>query len=203
MDAEHKLLIVRMTSTTTTGADGAHFYFPQHPWILELPDGFLKSAENRRARDMSWQEILDARRELDAKVENENGEVALATSKVLQEGAPAHLHQNVKNHQREVAFLQQQRLLLDVELLMRPALSLGCLFFIMVGCPIGIWFSRSDYLSSFITCFLPIVFLYYPLMLCGTGIAKEGKINPIMMVWGANAVIASIGLGLFWKLLRN
>ena len=85
VDAENKLLIVRMTSTTTTGADGAHFYFPQHPWILELPDGFLKNAENRRARDMSWQEILDARRELDAKVEQENGEVALATSKVLQE----------------------------------------------------------------------------------------------------------------------
>jgi lipopolysaccharide export LptBFGC system permease protein LptF len=40
-------------------------------------------------------------------------------------------------------------------------------------------------------------------MLCGTGIAKEGKINPILMVWGANAVIASIGVGLFWKLLRN
>jgi lipopolysaccharide export system permease protein len=80
---------------------------------------------------------------------------------------------------------------------------MDCLFFIMVGCPIGIWFSRSDYLSSFITCFLPIVFLYYPLMLCGTGIAKEGKINPILMVWGANAVILSIGVGVLYKLLRN
>ena len=43
---------------------------------------------------------------------------------------------------------------------MRPALALGCLCFVLVGCPVGIWFSRSDYLSSFITCFLPIIVLY-------------------------------------------
>jgi lipopolysaccharide export system permease protein len=203
VDMAHKQLLVHMKWTTTTAADGSHAYFLDNVWKLDLPEGFLKSTENRRARDMSWQEILDARRDLDAQIERQNGTVALATAQALQAGAPDHLHQNVKNHQNQLAFLKQQRLLLDVELLMRPALSLGCLFFIMVGCPIGIWFSRSDYLSSFITCFLPIVFLYYPLMLCGTGIAKEGKINPILMVWSANALIGSIGLGLFWKLLRN
>src|SRR5262249_12939371 len=103
----------------------------------------------------------------------------------------------------EIEFETRQKLLYDVELLMRPALSLGCLFFIMVGCPVGIWFSRSDYLSSFVTCFLPIVFIYYPLMLCGTGLAKDGKFSPLLLVWGANALIASIGMTLFSKLLRN
>jgi lipopolysaccharide export system permease protein len=77
------------------------------------------------------------------------------------------------------------------------------LFFILVGCPVGIWFSRSDYLSSFITCFLPIVFLYYPLILCGTGMAKEGRFAPLPLVWGADAVVGLIGLLLFWRLLRN
>ena len=203
VDVEHKKMLVKMKWTTTTAADGSHAYFPEHVWELELPDGFLKSSENRRARDMSWQEILEGRRDLDAQIDNLNGTLALATAESLQANAPDHLHQNVKNLRARQDYFKSQRLLFDVELLMRPALSLGCLFFIMVGCPIGIWFSRSDYLSSFITCFLPIVFLYYPLMLCGTGIAKDGKFNPILMVWGANAVIASIGLGLFWKLLRN
>jgi lipopolysaccharide export system permease protein len=92
---------------------------------------------------------------------------------------------------------------LDVELLMRPALSLGCLCFILVGCPVGIWFSRSDYLSSFITCFLPIVFIYYPLMLCGTNMAKDGRINPIPLVWCADAIMGALGVGLFVRLMRN
>ena len=66
-----------------------------------------------------------------------------------------------------VRYLQAEMQNFNVELLMRPALSFGCLCFVLVGCPVGIWLSRSDYLSSFITCFLPIVIIYYPLMLCG------------------------------------
>jgi lipopolysaccharide export system permease protein len=90
-----------------------------------------------------------------------------------------------------------------VELLMRPALSVGCFCFVLVGCPVGIWFSRNDYLSAFIVCFLPIVLIYYPLMLCGTGLAKEGHMDPALLVWGANLLMGLIGGTLFWRLLRN
>ena len=86
---------------------------------------------------------------------------------------------------------------------MRPALSLGCFGFIIVGAPIGIWLSKSDYLSAFITCFLPIVLVYYPLMLCGTGMAKEGKIDPLLLVWGADIVLAIVGSCFLWKLCRS
>ena len=92
---------------------------------------------------------------------------------------------------------------IDAEFQMRPALSCGCLCFVLIGCPVGIWFSRSDYLSAFITCFLPIVFVYYPLMLCGTGMAKEGRFNMVPLVWGADAVVGAMGLLLFWRLLRH
>jgi lipopolysaccharide export system permease protein len=202
VDISRKMLLVRMKYTLMTGTD-TNGEIECNTWELDLPEGFMRSSEARRARDMSWQEILDARRDLEAEMEKQRAINADAVSKSLQQGAPATLHQHVKNLKEKMADLKQKKVLLDVELLMRPALSMGCLFFIMVGCPIGIWFSRSDYLSSFITCFLPIVFLYYPLMLCGTGIAKEGKINPVAMVWAANIVISSIGLGLFYKLLRN
>src|SRR5207249_782630 len=96
-----------------------------------------------------------------------------------------------------------QILALQAELQMRPALSLGCLFFVLVGCPVGIWFSRSDYLSSFITCFLPIVFIYYPLMLCGTGMAKDGRFALMAAVWIADGVVALAGLVLLVRLLRS
>ena len=86
---------------------------------------------------------------------------------------------------------------------MRPALALGCLCFVLVGCPVGIWFSRSDYLSTFITCFLPIVVIYYPLLLCGINLGKTGKFDPIVAIWSANAVMAIIALWLFRRLLKN
>ena len=76
---------------------------------------------------------------------------------------------HVENLKGKLKHSKQQYLFLNVELLMRPALSLGCFCFILVGCPVGIWLSKSDFLSSFITCFLPVAVSYYPLMLCGTG----------------------------------
>src|SRR5207249_3441751 len=92
---------------------------------------------------------------------------------------------------------------LDAELHMRPALSCGCLFFVLIGCPVGIWLGRSDYLSAFISCFLPIVFVYYPLQLCSTNLAKDGKLNPIIALWIANAFMGLWAVLLFRKLLRN
>ena len=105
--------------------------------------------------------------------------------------------------QIEEEYVRQQILWLDVELLMRPALSVGCFCFILVGCPVGIWFSRSDYLSAFIVCFLPIVLIYYPLMLCGTGLAKEGHMDPASWSGAPNLLMGLIGGLLFWRLLRN
>jgi len=86
---------------------------------------------------------------------------------------------------------------------MRPALSIGCFCFIVVGCPIGIMFSRGDYLGAFITCFLPIVLVYYPLLLAGTNMAKEGRYNEVVLVFAADVVIALCGLPLFRSLLKN
>ena len=86
---------------------------------------------------------------------------------------------------------------------MRPALSFGCLFFVLVGCPVGVWFSRGDYLSAFITCFMPIVFIYYPIELCCTNFSKDGKVHPMIALWAANAALGVMALFLFRKLVKN
>jgi hypothetical protein len=42
------------------------------------------------------------------------------------------------------------------------------------------------------------------LLLCGTGMAKEGRYNMMVpLVWGADAVVGLMGLILFWRLLKN
>jgi hypothetical protein len=120
-------------------------------------------------------------------------------NEVLLEQLPIHAEQS----KILVKYTTAEILALDAEKQMRPALAFGCLCFVMVGCPVGIWFSRSDYLSAFITCFLPIVFLYYPLMLCGTNLAKDGKLDPLPAIWFADAVLVVISLFLFQRLLKN
>jgi lipopolysaccharide export system permease protein len=92
---------------------------------------------------------------------------------------------------------------LNTELHLRPALCFGCLCFVLVGCPVGIWFGRSDYLSAFVTSFLPTVFTYYPIYLCGANLAKQGRISAPLGVWAANVFMMVVALALFKRLMRN
>jgi lipopolysaccharide export system permease protein len=195
-------LLIRMKNGVVSGEDDLHAYFENRDFIVDLPRDFGKQGQ-RRPRDLTWQEILDQRVELQDKLNRFEAEISASTSRLLLADAPIDLPNHLEARTNQAKEVRQQIVALNVELQMRPALSMGCLFFILVGCPVGIWFSRSDYLSAFITCFLPIVFLYYPLMLCGTGMAKEGRFNMVPLVWGADAIVGLIGVVLSWRLLRN
>jgi lipopolysaccharide export system permease protein len=156
-----------------------------------------------RARDLSWKQLGEHRAALLEKIDDLGKQEEEAEEQLRAPGAPSHLEKHAVNLKQARETLWGGIHQIDAELQMRPALSFGCLCFVLIGCPVGIWFSRSDYLSAFITCFLPIVFVYYPLMLCGTGMAKEGRFNMVPLVWGADAVVGLIGVVLFWRLLRN
>ncbi|HEX3146494.1 MAG TPA: LptF/LptG family permease [Gemmataceae bacterium] len=90
----------------------------------------------------------------------------------------------------------------EIEIQMRPALSIGCLCFVLIGCPVGIWASRSDYLSVFIICFLPTMFAYYPLLLASLNLAKNGRV-PAWSAWGADVVGMIVALLLIKRLMKR
>jgi lipopolysaccharide export system permease protein len=169
---------------------------------IELPPGFGKN-DNVRPRDMTWQVLLSRQAELGQEIEAAAEEAAAAEARPAGEVDPIIWPVHVKHLQEKHKQLQYQARLIVVEMLMRPALSLGCFCFILVGCPIGIMFSRGDYLGAFITCFLPIVLIYYPLLLAGTNMANKGRFNEVLLVFAADIVIALCGLPLFRSLLKN
>ena len=72
---------------------------------------------------------------------------------------------------------------------LRVALASGSFFFVALGAPVGILFARRDFLSAFITCFVPIILIYYPLTIFGVNLSKEGIIHPGFVLLG-NAVLA-------------
>jgi lipopolysaccharide export system permease protein len=202
VDMPRKVLLVHMRDGATYLSDGSTGYFKERTFDVPLPQDFGEDRD-RRPRDMTWLEIVEKQAEMDEDAEKLAALLSVNIGLLLLTDVPSEFPKHLADLNEKMQAHRQQMLALDIELLMRPALSLGCLCFILVGCPVGIWFSRSDYLSSFITCFLPIVFLYYPLVLCGTGMAREGKLPPAPLVFGADVVVGLIGVGLFWKLLKN
>jgi lipopolysaccharide export system permease protein len=203
MNTKEVRVYMKNCEVCSMSPNGPSGYFPERAEDVPLPPGFLTDHEPR-PRALSCAQILRRRQEC---VESENGlraEIELADKHPEQlQSRHSDLAKHQENLRQKLISAHQKLMQLDIEMQMRPALSLGCLFFVLIGCPVGIWFSRSDFLSAFITCFLPIVFLYYPLLLCGTNLAKEGRFVPAVDVWAADALMGLIGTVLFWRLLKN
>ncbi|MGE3818208.1 MAG: LptF/LptG family permease [Isosphaeraceae bacterium] len=77
----------------------------------------------------------------------------------------------------------------ETEKHLRRAQSFGSLMFVLLGAPVGILFARRDFLSAFISCFVPIILLYYPLMMLGVNMGKEGIFDPTYALWGGNVLL--------------
>jgi lipopolysaccharide export system permease protein len=202
VDLPRQLILVKMKFGEVLSKDGANVQFDDRIFEIPLVDDL--NQQYVRPRDMTWQELFSEyekmlKEEEKAATDVEKGRELLQGVKKPTEEQQAQL--KAVEHKFRLVHLMINALIAEMH--MRPALSLGCFFFVLIGCPVGIWFSRSDYLSSFITCFLPIVFIYYPLILCGTGMAKDGKYPPLLTVWAADMVMAVVGLEMFRRLLKN
>jgi lipopolysaccharide export system permease protein len=78
----------------------------------------------------------------------------------------------------------------ETEKHLRLSMAFGSFLFVLLGAPVGILFARRDFLSAFMTCFLPIIGIYYPLMLFGTNLSKEGLLAPVYSLWIGNVILA-------------
>ncbi|MGE3776494.1 MAG: LptF/LptG family permease, partial [Pirellulaceae bacterium] len=98
--------------------------------------------------------------------------------------------------QQQLANMQARLHRLYTEPWRRVANGFSCLCFALVGAPLAIRLRSADVWSSFGICFLPILVVYYPLMMYGVDLAKSGDMPPIC-VWLGNGVLGLIG---FWQI---
>jgi lipopolysaccharide export system permease protein len=203
VDMPNKQVLVHMRHGYLLDDKGKnHSYVQDHIWLVPLPPNFGAPKE-ARPRGMSYPALFERRQDLLNLMEEKAADIALVVARLAMTNPPKSLPEHLTNLQNEQKQRESEIYSLETEINMRPALSFGCLCFVLVGCPVGIWFSRSDYLSAFITCFLPIVFVYYPLLLCGTSYAKQGKWHPSLALFSADVLMAIIALGLFRRLLKH
>lgn len=77
----------------------------------------------------------------------------------------------------------------------RWANGFSCLCFVVIGIPMAIRMKNADFLTSFFLCFLPILLVYYPLLMFGISRVKAGALPPVS-VWAANVVVVLWGMWL-------
>ncbi len=116
---------------------------------------------------------------------------------------PAARLKQVVDHQDRVNDFARIDRSLRYEFHLRPAIAFGCLLFAVLGCPVGLWANRADYLSIFVICFLPALLVYYPVLFMIGGYARDGKLPMALGVWTANGVLALGTVILSWRLIRR
>jgi lipopolysaccharide export system permease protein len=77
----------------------------------------------------------------------------------------------------------------------------SCLCFVLVGAAMSIRRRHSDFLASFFIVFLPILIVYYPLLMVSLDMAKDGQLPP-QAVWLGNIVLCVWGAWLMRRVLR-
>lgn len=104
-----------------------------------------------------------------------------------QPGEEANLHTLESQYRasRERAFR------LAAESQRRLANGFGCLCFALTGTAVAMWLRSGDTAKTFFLCFLPILLVYYPLLVSGETLARQG-IAPGLSVWLADAVLFAI-----------
>ncbi|MHB0956413.1 MAG: LptF/LptG family permease [Pirellulaceae bacterium] len=105
-------------------------------------------------------------------------------------------------YQLQLRDAQQQLYKLELIPWRRWANGFSCLFFVMVGAPLAIRLRNADMWTSFGLCFLPILLLYYPLLMYGLDRAKCGVLPPYS-IWLGNVVLLSAGCWLIYKVMRR
>lgn len=205
VDLHNAKLLIHMRDCTISSNDGKFNGFAGDKiWTIDIPPDIAGGDRKKfRRTDMTWNELLERKSELEEQIHATEQQIALGMGHSMLANPPDTLPKHVENLRNQRRMLEQQVRDLEAELHRRPALSLGCLCFVLVGCPVGIWFSRSDYLSAFVTCFLPIVLLYYPLILCGENLAKAGTLAPALAVWFADLLMGVLATFMYWRLLRH
>ena len=83
----------------------------------------------------------------------------------------------------------------------RYAMAASCLLFALTGSLLATLLAAKHYLMSFLTCFLPIVLVYYPIVFGTIGACRSGILDPRYAVWTGNSLMFIVTCYLTRKVL--
>jgi lipopolysaccharide export system permease protein len=160
--------------------------------ILEIPIPSTTDAMNdKRIQEWTTPEMIKEQANFRRLIQKERQRQAMAASLWIGSGRIQRVDwAGVQRAFIDYGYWSQRLNEFETEKQMRVALACGSFFFVLLGAPVGILFAKGDFLSAFISCFVPIIVLYYPLTLLAVNVGKDGLINPTVALWVGNTLLA-------------
>lgn len=201
-DFENRLARVHLVDSETQsaalgagGGDVSRALINDQILEMPLPDDFKKMVPMKRPQEQTSREIVENINKYKNLMRTERAKHAVSAGMWLASGRIERVDwYHMKSVAIDYAYWDSETAKSQTERYMRSAQAFGPLVFVLIGAPVGILFAKRDFLSAFITCFLPIVLVYYPLLLMGVNLSKEQIIHPMAAMWLGNAVLAVVGV---------
>jgi lipopolysaccharide export system permease protein len=178
-------------------------YVDQRTLPVDMPSDWGSAVPKVRSTEMTWAELSIFYAKFSSEKAALDTEIAKHQSLIDRGKGQPSFAEHIRNLTNENRIRENYLLAIENEWHMRPALALGCLCFALIGCPVGIWLSKSDYLAAFIACFVPIVTMYYPFFFCMINMTRAGKLSPLLGVYNADGLLLLAASVLMWRLARN
>lgn len=110
--------------------------------------------------------------------------------------------QQIAAKRGDVDYFQFRINRLKAEPYRRWANGFTCLCFALLGAPVAMFWRHADVLTNFFVCFLPILAIYYPLLMLSDDFSTSGKLPPISF-WMANVTLMIPAVGLLRWIVRH
>jgi len=111
-------------------------------------------------------------------------------------------HDNVEEINVQIAEKQSRIFRLRTEPYRRWSNGFTCLCFTLIGIPVAMLWRHADGLTNFFVCFLPILALYYPLLMLSENLSTSGTLPPISF-WMANVTLTVPAIALLRWINRH
>jgi lipopolysaccharide export system permease protein len=202
-DLEKRIARVHLVDSETqsynlgaaAGGDVSRALITDQALEIPLPDDFKNRMPPKQPQEQTSRELVENIKRNKHLMKTERAKHAVAAGMWIASGR---INRVDWFHMRSVsidyAYWQAETAKAQTERYMRSAQAFGPLVFVLLGAPVGILFAKRDFLSAFMTCFLPIILLYYPLLLMGVNLGKEELLHPMYAMWMGNAVLAGLGI---------
>lgn len=199
-DLEHNQIDLHLIRGYVDVAGQRRLWFQEErrPFPLPLP------SRDPKPRQLSIEQLDQRRHEIRDRVDDVQTRLEIETAFAMTLGDFHELSKPLhRDLPRQIEYDVQDMRKFHTEIHSRYALSASCFFFAILGGPFAILQGRRQFLTSFFLCFLPILVVYYPLVLLMMNLSKTGTIHPGWGLWVGNAVIGLVALVILHRVLKH
>jgi len=199
---ENNILLSLTNADVDMGGKDSGYFPGERELPISLADFSGQRGSSRSASGLSLREIGPAKAKETARIAQLKQEMAAEASFAMMTGRSFELSQSVwSRRESRLRSAENSLARLKIEPHRRWSNGFSCLGFVMIGAPMAVWRRHGEFWGSFFACFLPILLVYYPLLVGCVDRAKNGVFPP-EAVWLGNLVLAGLGVWLMRRVVR-